>query len=226
MNLIEAKRITKQYKNNYMSTDVLKGIDLTVSTGEFVSIVGPSGCGKTTLLYVLSTLEPITNGSLKLFGKDISGYNRQEIANLRANDIGFVFQFFNLIPNLTVYENLLLVKKIGSKKDTLDIEQVLEIVGMIDYQKHYPNQLSGGMQQRIAIARSLINKPAIVFADEPIGNLDYQNGITIMELFASLNKEYQMTIVMVTHNEETTKYGTRTIHMLDGKVIRDEKINR
>jgi len=220
---IKVSQLKKEYKNGKTSQEVLKEIDFEIDNGEFVSIVGPSGSGKTTLLYVLGGLEPYQGGSVLVFDKELSTYSNQEKSHLRSNDIGFVFQFYNLIPNLTVYENVLLAAVLGINKKENDIISVLDTVGMKDYKDYYPAQLSGGMQQRVAIARCLINDPKIIFADEPTGNLDYKNGVMIMELFKELNQTHKKTILMVTHNEDTTEYGTRTLHMLDGKVVRDEK---
>lgn len=223
MNQIKVSGLTKNYQTGKIVYEVLKGIDFSIDDGDFVSICGPSGSGKTTLLYVLGGLEPYTSGSILLFGKELNTYTDSEKAKTRSQDIGFVFQFYNLIPNLTVYENILLSSVLGNNKTKDEILSVLDSVGMKDYHAYYPSQLSGGMQQRVAIARCLINEPKIIFADEPIGSLDYKNGIAIMELFKKLNQEYHKTILMVTHNEDTTVYGTRTLHMLDGKVIKDEK---
>lgn len=225
MNQIKVTDLKKNYINGKITHEVLKGIDFSVDEGEFVSICGPSGSGKTTLLYVLSGLEHYTSGSVVLFDQELSTYTDQNKAKLRSEDIGFVFQFYNLIPNLTVYENILLSSVLGKSKSKAEILEVLDAVGMKDFHAYYPSELSGGMQQRVAIARCLINDPKMIFADEPIGNLDYKNGIQIMELFKKLNVTYHKTILMVTHNEDTTHYGTRTLHMLDGKVIKDEKNN-
>lgn len=224
MKLIETKGLKKIYKVGQLMNEVLKGIDFDVFSGDFLSIIGPSGSGKTTLLYVLGGLEPYNSGTVHLFGKELNSFSKTEKASLHALQIGFVFQFYNLIPNLNVYENVLLASVIGKKQSREDIIRVLQQVGMDDYLNYYPNQLSGGMQQRVAIARCLINEPEIIFADEPIGNLDYHNGLSIMELFSKLNKTFNKTIVMVTHNEDMIKYGNRVIHMLDGKVISDEKL--
>lgn len=226
MNQIKVSGLTKNYQTGKVVYEVLKGIDFSVDDGDFVSICGPSGSGKTTLLYVLGGLEPYTSGSISLFGKELNTYTDAEKAKTRSQDIGFVFQFYNLIPNLTVYENILLSSVLGHNKSKDEILSVLDSVGMKEYHAYYPSQLSGGMQQRVAIARCLINDPKIIFADEPIGSLDYKNGLSIMELFKTLNQEYHKTILMVTHNEDTTVYGTRTLHMLDGKVIKDEKSNQ
>jgi putative ABC transport system ATP-binding protein len=223
---IKATNLEKVYRVEKLSYPVLKGIDLSVKQGEFVSICGPSGSGKTTLLYTLSGLEPYTSGSIMLFDKELNLYTDSEKAKMRSQDIGFVFQMFNLIPNLTVYENVLLSSVLGTQKPKSEILDILNLVGIKQNSDYYPYQLSGGMQQRVAIARALINHPKIIFADEPIGSLDYKNGLAIMELFKKLNKELDVTIIMVTHNEDTTKYGTRTLHMLDGKVIKDENSNK
>jgi len=223
MEQIQVSNLKKSYQNQKMTYDVLKGIDFSVQDGEFVSICGPSGSGKTTLLYVLGGLEPYTGGSVKLFNQELKDYTESAKSKMRSQDIGFVFQFYNLIPNLTVYENILLSAILSTGKTKDKIMETLETVGMKDYSSYYPYQLSGGMQQRVAIARCLINDPKIIFADEPIGSLDHKNGIAIMELFRDLNQTYHKTILMVTHNEDTTVYGTRTLHMLDGKVIKDEQ---
>lgn len=222
MALIIANDVTKVYKVGKLTNEVLKGITLAVDDGEFVSIVGPSGSGKTTLLYVLGGLEDYTSGSVLLFNRELKNYQSHEKAQIRAGEIGYVFQFYNLVPNLTVYENVLLAGVFANRSKKDDIINVLNQVGMSDYLSYYPHQISGGMQQRVAIARCLIKDPKIIFADEPIGNLDYKNGLAIMELFRELNQKYHKTIIMVTHNQQTTTYGTRTIHMLDGKVICDE----
>lgn len=223
MTQIKVDSLIKNYKNGKIETKVLRGLDFEVHESEFISIVGPSGSGKSTLLYVLSGLEPYDQGEVYIFDKLLTTYSDKQKAELRSKDIGFVFQFYNLMPNLSAYENVLLASVLGSQKTKEEVIHALDIVGMKDYINYYPSQLSGGMQQRVAIARCLINDPKIIFADEPIGNLDYESGIKIMELFKMLNQKYNKTILMVTHNLESTKYGQRTLHMLDGKVIHDEK---
>src|SRR5690606_23042316 len=171
-------------------------------------------------------LEDYQEGTIQLFNKELKSYTTKEKAELRSKRIGFVFQFYNLIPNLTVYENILLSAVLGKNRTKEDILNILDVVGLKAYASYYPNQLSGGMQQRVAIARCLINQPEIIFADEPTGNLDYENGKKIMELFSKLNKEFGITILMVTHNEESINYATRIIHLRDGKVLKDERINK
>lgn len=223
MKCIEARGLHKSYVNGNLSVDILKGIDFDIEAGEFVSICGPSGSGKTTLLYTVSGLESYQGGSVLWYGRELSGMSDLEKSGMRAHDMGFVFQFFNLVPNLTVYENILLASVIGKKKSKKDILSIIDRVGLKGYEDYEPAKLSGGMQQRVAIARALINDPKVIFADEPIGNLDYSTGMAIMELFRMLNQTYKTTILMVTHNEEVTRYGTRILHMKDGKVIRDER---
>jgi len=218
--------LEKTYKTNKISYPILKGINFQIDDKEFISICGPSGSGKTTLLYVLSGLEPYQKGSILFNEIELNNMSDHDKSKLRSVEIGFVFQFYNLIPNLTVYENIKLASLFGlneSKENTL---KKLDIVGMRDYANYYPNQLSGGQQQRVSIARALINNPKIIFADEPIGSLDYQNGLLILETFKKLNQELGITILMVTHNEDTIKYGTRVLYMLDGKVIKDEKVSK
>lgn len=221
--MIDVKHITKAYQVGKQNYPVLRGIDLKIQEGDFLSICGPSGSGKTTLLYVLSGLEPYDSGTISWFGTSMNAMDDKEKSKLRAKEMGFVFQSYNLIPHLDVYENLMLAQVIGEHINKEKMMELLDIVGMKDYLHHFPSQLSGGMQQRIAIARALINDPKVIFADEPIGNLDYQQGMDIMALFKSLNETYHKTIVMVTHNEETIKFGTRVIRMLDG-VIHNEAL--
>lgn len=220
---IKVSSLKKSYKNAKLVTEVLRGIDFVVNESEFISIIGPSGSGKSTLLYVLSGLESYDEGEIHMFDKLLTDYTDSQKAKLRSQDIGFVFQFYNLMPNLTAYENVLLASVLGRQKTKQEVIDTLDIVGMKEYKDYYPAQLSGGMQQKVAIARCLINDPKIIFADEPIGNLDYENGVKIMELFKTLNQTYHKTILMVTHNLESTSYSQRTLHMLDGKVIDDEK---
>ncbi len=218
MSVIETKDLRKTFSNDVLNQDVLKGISIKINKGDFAGIVGPSGSGKTTLLYCLSSLEKITSGTIIFNSKDITKYTDKEIAKLRKTELGFIFQFYNLIPNLTVYENILLARILANKNED-DIVEMLETVGMSEYKDYYPNQLSGGMQQRVAIARALINQPKIIFADEPTGNLDQKNGSEIMDLLKKLNEEKKVTIVLVTHNEDYLTYCSKVYRLLDGKVV-------
>lgn len=206
--------------------DILKDINLTIRKGEFVSIMGPSGSGKSTLMYLVGSLDKPSKGSIWIGGKNIAEMNDQQESVLRRRDIGFVFQFYNLIPNLTVEENILLpilldhgnVKAYGTR-----LEELLEIVGLGHRKKHTPRELSGGQQQRVAIARALINNPKVILADEPIGNLDTKTGDDIMRLLERLNREQGSTIVQVTHSPEAAAYTPRIIRVRDG-VIEDAGI--
>ncbi len=218
MEIIKTINLKKVFDNKIVKQDVLKGLNISISKGDFAGIVGPSGSGKTTLLYCLSSLEDITSGSVFINSKDISKYSPKDIEDLRKHEIGFVFQFFNLIPNLTVYENILLARVIANN-DGSYIDEILEKVNMKEYKDYYPNQLSGGMQQRVAIARALVNKPNIIFADEPTGNLDQENGKQIMDLLKKLNQKEGITVLLVTHNEDYLSYCNRVFRLIDGKIV-------
>jgi len=222
MGLIECRKMNKSYFTGQVETCVLKEIDLTIETNEFIGITGPSGSGKTTLLYVLSGLEKPTSGELTLFGRSIQEYTDRELSDIRKTKIGFVFQFYNLIPNLNVRENLMLAHVIGKNTDEKIIDELLGLVGMKEYENLYPNQLSGGMQQRVAVARSLVNDPEIIFADEPTGNLDTANGLEIMSLLRRLKTEKGKTVILVTHSEDYLRYCSRNIKLTDGKIVRNE----
>jgi len=219
MKVLEVQNLSKSYKMGQTENKVLKNISFDVSKGDFLGIVGPSGSGKTTLLYCLSSLEKIDSGRIILNGEDIASFDDDKISNLRKTSLGFVFQFYNLIPNLTAYENILLACVIAKNNDKDKIEELLKLVDMFEYKDYFPNQLSGGMQQRIAIARALVNNPKIIFADEPTGNLDQKKGIEIMSILKRLNEDKQITIVLVTHNEDYLKYCNRTINLIDGEFV-------
>lgn len=218
--IIKTKKLSKRFPLGAQTVQVLNEIDLTVSKGEFVSIMGPSGCGKSTLLYLLGGLDDPSDGEVLINGKNIAQMKDKEKAVIRRNSLGFVFQFYNLVHNLTVGENILLPiimdgKKASNYKDQLD--KILNIVGLTDRRDFTPRELSGGQQQRVAIARSLISNPELILADEPIGNLDSKSGAEIMELFHRINTENGNTIIQVTHSAEAAD-GTRIIHMRDGKI--------
>ena len=214
---VEAKNIIKEYKIGNTTTRVLKEVSLQVMKGEFVSIMGQSGSGKSTLLYILGGLDTPTSGKVYMNGADISHFNDEKMSIIRRRNIGFVFQFYNLIPNLNVEENIMLPllldgKNLKDYKNQLD--EILDIVGLTDRRKHTPRELSGGQQQRVAIARALIGKPEILFADEPTGNLDSKTGIEIIDLLNKINRDNGQTIIMVTHSPEAAKSSSRTItHM-------------
>ena len=223
--VIGAVNLYKTFKLGELDVEVLKDINVSIIKGEFVSIMGPSGSGKSTLLYLLGGLDKPTSGSIQINGKELSVMKDKEESILRRREIGFVFQFYNLIPNLSVEENIMLPilldgKKMKDYKDNLD--EILHIVGLDDRRNHTPRELSGGQQQRVAIARALVNDPDIILADEPIGNLDSQTGKEVMELLQRINKEKSKTIVQVTHSEEAAEYGNRIIRVRDGKVWENE----
>lgn len=219
--IIQAVNLCKTFRLGLLDVEVLKNIDLAIYKGEFVSIMGPSGSGKSTLLYLLGGLDKPTSGSIRINGKELAEMEDQEQSIMRRRDVGFVFQFYNLIPNLSVEENVMLPilldgKKMKDYRDRLD--EILEIVGLSDRRHHTPRELSGGQQQRVAIARALINDPDIILADEPIGNLDSKTGTEVMELLQRINREKGKNIVQVTHSREAADYGQRIVYVKDGKV--------
>lgn len=218
---IEAKNIIKEFKVGSITTKILKDISLQVMKGEFVSIMGQSGSGKSTLLYILGGLDAPTSGKVYMNGTDISHFNDDKMSIIRRRNIGFVFQFYNLIPNLNVEENIMLPLLLDGKKMNdykKQLNEILEIVGLLDRRKHTPRELSGGQQQRVAIARALIGKPEILFADEPTGNLDSKTGTEIMQLLSKINQESGQTIIMVTHSLEAAESSNRIITVLDGVI--------
>lgn len=224
MSLLEVKKLCKSYYNDKIRTDVLKQIDLSIEKCEFVFITGPSGSGKTTLLNCISGLEKVTSGQINFEGFNLALISDKDMAKLRRKKIGFVFQNFNLLPNLNVYENIAIASIIAGNENKERIYELLRKFNLFEFRKMFPNQLSGGMQQRVAIIRALINDPEIIFADEPTGNLDSKSSLEVLETLQNLNQEFGKTIVMVTHSLEQIKYGTRHIQIIDGKVI-DDSIN-
>ena len=219
--VIAVQDLFKSYPLGAGKIDILKNINVSISQGEFVSIMGPSGSGKSTLLYLMGGLDKPSQGSVKIKGKDLANMQDEEASTVRCRDIGFVFQFYNLIPNLTVEENIMLPILLDGKreKDYKDsLAEIVEIVGLKERRKHTPRELSGGQQQRVAIARALINEPDIIMADEPIGNLDSKTGMEIMELLQKINQEKGKTIIQVTHSLESSTYGNRTIFLRDGEI--------
>lgn len=220
---VEAVNLCKEYKLGALKVMVLDNINLVIERGEFVSIMGPSGSGKSTLLYLAGGLDKPTSGSIKVKGCDIFFMKDRDESRMRRKDIGFVFQFYNLIPNLSVDENILLPVMLDGKKareyrDRLD--EITDIVGLSARRRHTPRELSGGEQQRTAIARALINDPDIILADEPTGNLDTKTGMDILKLLYDINKKNSKTIVMVTHSPEAAVFGNRILYMKDGRLER------
>jgi len=220
--MLKAKNVSKSFNIGEQKLQVLKNINLTVEAKEFVSLMGPSGSGKSTLLYILGGLDKADTGSVIINDKEIGNLNDFEESTMRRCDIGFVFQAYNLIDNLTVEENILIPAILsGVKRSEINerLEKLLKGVGLYYHRKHRPMELSGGQQQRTAIARALINHPKVVFADEPTGNLDSQSGKEVLELLSKLNKQYDITILMVTHSDESAKYGNRVINLKDGRIV-------
>lgn len=221
--MLEAIELIKRYTVGPNTLEVLKGIDLSVNKGEILGIVGPSGAGKSTLLHLLGGLDEPTEGVVKLEGKDISRLNDKQRAQLRNSHFGFVFQFYHLLAEFTALENVMLPAIIGHRESRSKIREkaslVLKKCGLAKRLNHRPSELSGGEQQRVAIARALVNKPQIVFCDEPTGNLDTDTGIQIKDLLWQLNKEYNATLIVVTHEQELVKEATRIIHLKDGLIL-------
>ncbi len=221
MGVLEASGLEKQYKLGQQSINALAGVDFQVGQGEFVAIMGPSGSGKSTLLHLLGGLDNPTSGSVTLAGKPISGISDNKVTLARRQNIGFVFQFFNLVPTLDAEENIMLPLVIDGKnprdyKERLDT--LLDLVGLDNRRHHRPDQLSGGEQQRVAIARALITRPAVVLADEPTGNLDSKSGKVIMELLRRSCDELDQSIVEVTHDSRAAAYADRVVFLRDGQI--------
>lgn len=220
--ITEVKNVNKTFGKNENINHVLNGADMTVEEGEFVSLMGASGSGKSTLLYLIGGLDRSFEGNISVCGKDLGSLKDKELSDLRLKNMGFVFQFYNLVMNLNVEDNILLPQTInGKKKSELkeSLNEILEITGLTEKRKAMPNTLSGGQQQRVAIARAVLGNPSIILADEPTGNLDTASSKEVMELFARLNKEKGLTILQVTHSEQCAEYGTRIVKLVDGKTV-------
>jgi len=224
--MIKTEKLNKIFRSEEVETTALNEIDLEINEGEFVSIMGPSGCGKSTLMNVLGLLDNASSGKYHFLGEEVSGYNERQRADFRKANIGFVFQSFNLIDELSVYENVelpLLYLGMPASERKERVLAMLEKMGVGHRAKHYPQQLSGGQQQRVAVSRALVTNPKIVLADEPTGNLDSHHGDEVMSLLKDLNKQ-GTTIVMVTHSPAYAAYGNRTVNLFDGKIA-DETLN-
>lgn len=226
--IIEIKNLKKFYGEGQNKINVLKDISMDINEGEFVSIMGASGSGKSTLLYLIGALENVDGGSIKLCDEAVEKMNDKKASVVRRKKIGFIFQFYNLIPNLTVEENIMVPILLEGKKQKdyqKKVSLLLQTVGLSDKKNNLPSELSGGQQQRVAIARALINDPDIILADEPIGNLDSKTGKEIMELLAGINKKQHKTIVQVTHSKEAALHGNRLITLKDGEIVGDEFVS-
>ena len=220
MSILEAKNLTKYYGEGDTLVKALDGVSLSVERGEFVSIIGTSGSGKSTLLHMLGGLDNPTSGTVIIDDKDISGLKGDELCIFRRRKIGFIFQSFNLVPSITVYDNIILpIQLDGKKPDGDHIDNVIETLGIESKKNVLPSKLSGGQQQRVAIARALASKPAIILADEPTGNLDSKTSQDVLGLLKTTGKKYNQTIVMITHNDEIAQMADRTIRIEDGHIF-------
>jgi putative ABC transport system ATP-binding protein len=220
--VVSAVDLTRRYGEGEAAVDALQGVSLDVKAGELVAVMGSSGSGKSTLMHLLAALDKPTSGSITIAGEDVGSLSDREVTMLRRRHIGFVFQFFNLLPMLNAEENVLLPLAIaGEKPDPAFFEDLLKRVGLTDRRSHRPSELSGGQQQRVAIARALVSKPTVVFADEPTGNLDSRTGAEILELLRSSAEDLGQTMVMVTHDAQAAEIADRILFLADGRIVEE-----
>jgi len=219
--IISIQGLRKVYRVGKVDVEALRGVDLEIQRGEFVSIVGPSGSGKSTLFHIVGGLTPPSGGTVRVGGADLSAMTDAGRTRLRQKSVSFVFQKFNLLPNLTAGDNIRLAKYLSGNKnaDSEAFRRALEALGIANRLEHKPTELSGGEQQRVAIARAIVNQPAILLADEPTGNLDTANSNLVLDILRDLNERLQQTILMITHNPEAAAHGHRTVHMRDGRIV-------
>ncbi|MGH1433312.1 MAG: ABC transporter ATP-binding protein [Lewinella sp.] len=226
--MIKTENLTKVYRTDEVETTALNEVSIEIKAGEFVSIMGPSGCGKSTLMNILGMIDNPSGGKYNFLEHEVSNYSERQRSDLRKNNIGFIFQSFNLIDELTVFENVelpLIYTKVGSAERKERVEEVLEKMNMMHRRNHFPQQLSGGQQQRVAVGRAIINNPKLILADEPTGNLDSNNGDDVMKTLVKLNQE-GATIIMVTHSQYCAEFGNRIIRMLDGQVVTENIVQQ
>jgi putative ABC transport system ATP-binding protein len=224
MKVTTVENVTRVYKIGEVETQALRGVTMGIEAGEFTALVGPSGSGKTTLLQLMGCLDQPTSGKVFVNGKDVSTLKRSERADVRRGTIGFIFQFFALIPTLTAYENVempLLLNGLKSDERKTRVMELLQAVGLSERAHHKPDQLSGGEQQRVAIARALAPKPTMILADEPTANLDTTNGEQVMEIMSKLNEETGVTFIFASHDPRVIKYGRRVVQLQDGLIVQD-----
>jgi putative ABC transport system ATP-binding protein len=222
--IIETENLKKIYRTDVVETTAVDEVNFSLSPGQFVSVMGPSGCGKSTLLHVLGLIDSPSGGSYRFMGEEVSAYPESKRARIRKAHIGFVFQSFNLIDELTVYENVelpLIYAGVAAHERKGRVETVLEKMDIGHRRGHFPAQLSGGQQQRVAVARALVNRPNVIFADEPTGNLDSEHGDEVMKMLLKLNEE-GTTILMVTHSATNAAFSSRIVSLLDGKIVSDK----
>jgi putative ABC transport system ATP-binding protein len=222
--VVEARELTKRYGENSTAVDALRGVSIDVQAGELVAVMGPSGSGKSTLMHILAGLDKPTAGSVTIAGTEITTLPDAKLTRLRRTHIGFVFQFFNLLPMLTAEENVILPLSIaGEKPDQRWLDDLLEQTGLVDRRTHRPSELSGGQQQRVALARALVSRPTILFADEPTGNLDSKTGGEILELLRNSVNAYGQTTVMVTHEPRAAAIADRVLFLADGLIVQERR---
>lgn len=226
--IIETRGLKKAYRTDTVETTAVDGVDFSLDEGQFVSIMGPSGCGKSTLLHILGLIDTPTEGSYRFLGEDVAGHPERRRAGIRKAHIGFVFQSFNLIDELTVYENVelpLIYGGVAAADRRGRVEEALEKMDIGHRGRHFPAQLSGGQQQRVAVARAIVGKPNLILADEPTGNLDSEHGEEVMKILTRLNDE-GTTILMVTHSADNAAYSRRIVNLVDGKIVSDKRLER
>lgn len=221
---LEIRDIKKSFGTGDSKVDVLKGLDLDIEKGEFCVLLGPSGSGKSTLLNIIGGIESADGGSISIEGEKLADMKEKKLSQYRRKHLGYIFQMYNLIPNLTVRENIEVGAYLSDR--ALDVDELLHTLGLFEHQRKLPNQLSGGQQQRVSIGRALMNSPSIVLADEPTGNLDSKNSHEIVELLKRMNREYNQTLIMITHDESIALQARRIIAIEDGKIVRDEVISK
>lgn len=220
--LLRMEDVGRTFTMGELSVPVLRGVDMSIRRGEFLAVVGPSGSGKTTILNLIGGLDTPTTGRIFYRDQDLSSAGRWEMTQYRRHEIGFVFQFYNLVPNLTARENVMIASEIVP--DPMDVDHVLELVGLTERQGHFPAQLSGGEQQRVAIARAVAKNPQLLLCDEPTGALDFRTGKRVLRLLVDLNRQLEKTVVVITHNAALAQVADRVIHLRSGEIT-DEKVN-
>ncbi|MCB0627472.1 MAG: ABC transporter ATP-binding protein [Saprospiraceae bacterium] len=226
--MIKTENLVKVYQTDEVETTALNEVNIEIQPGEFVSVMGPSGCGKSTLLNVLGMIDSPTGGQYYFNGEEIGHLSERKRSNIRKHNLGFVFQSFNLIDELTVFENVelpMLYTKVASADRRRRVDELLESMNIMHRRNHFPQQLSGGQQQRVAVARAIVNRPKLILADEPTGNLDSANGDEVMKILSELNAE-GTTILMVTHSQYCAEFGNRIIRMLDGQVVTENVVKQ
>ena len=227
MEILKVENLTKVYGKGENEVRALNGVSFSVEKGDFVAIIGPSGSGKSTLLHTLGGVDRPTGGKVLVNGQDVYSRSDEQIAVFRRREVGLIYQFYNLIPVLNVEENMSLPVLLDGRNVNRDrLRELIRELDLVGREKHLPNQLSGGQQQRVSIGRALMNSPSIVLADEPTGNLDSKNSLEIVELLKRMNREYNQTLIMITHDESIALQARRIIAIEDGKIVRDEVISK